>query len=34
MGGFVTLYNYLGYRLTAPPYSLSQTAIGVIFAAI
>src|SRR5215218_3211704 len=33
MGGFVTLYNYLGYRLTAPPYSLSQTAIGAIFSA-
>jgi YNFM family putative membrane transporter len=33
MGGFVTLYNYLGYRLTEPPYSLSQTAIGAIFAA-
>lgn len=33
MGGFVTLYNYLGYRLTQPPYSLSQTAIGAIFAA-
>jgi YNFM family putative membrane transporter len=33
MGGFVTIYNYLGYRLTAPPYSLSQTAIGAIFAA-
>jgi MFS transporter, YNFM family, putative membrane transport protein len=32
MGGFVTLYNYLGYRLTEPPYSLSQTAIGAIFA--
>lgn len=31
MGGFVTLYNYLGYRLTAPPYSLSQTAIGAVF---
>jgi YNFM family putative membrane transporter len=31
MGGFVTLYNYLGYRLTEPPYSLSQTAIGAIF---
>ena len=31
MGGFVTLYNYLGYRLMAPPYGLSQTAIGVIF---
>ncbi|MBB4038619.1 YNFM family putative membrane transporter [Microvirga flocculans] len=33
MGGFVTLYNYLGYRLTEPPYSLSQTAIGAIFTA-
>lgn len=31
MGGFVTLYNYLGYRLMAPPYDLSQTAIGAIF---
>ncbi len=33
MGGFVTVYNYLSYRLTEPPYSLSQTAIGAIFAA-
>ena len=33
MGGFVTLYNYLGFRLTEPPYSLSQSAIGAIFAA-
>jgi YNFM family putative membrane transporter len=33
MGGFVTLYNYLGYRLIEPPYSLSQSAIGAIFAA-
>jgi YNFM family putative membrane transporter len=33
MGGFVTLYNYLGYRLTEPPYSLSQSAIGAVFAA-
>jgi YNFM family putative membrane transporter len=31
MGSFVTLYNYLGYRLLAPPYSLSQSAIGAIF---
>lgn len=31
MGGFVTLYNYLGYRLTAQPYALSQAAIGAIF---
>ncbi|CAH2777234.1 MAG: Uncharacterized MFS-type transporter [uncultured Paraburkholderia sp.] len=31
MGSFVTLYNYIGYRLLAPPYRLSQTAIGAIF---
>jgi YNFM family putative membrane transporter len=31
MGAFVTLYNYLGYRLIEPPYDLSQTAIGAIF---
>lgn len=31
MGSFVTLYNYVGYRLLAPPYLLSQTAIGAIF---
>ncbi|MGO4570510.1 MFS transporter [Microvirga sp. 2TAF3] len=33
MGGFVTFYNYLSYRLMAPPYSLSHTAIGAIFTA-
>ncbi|HEY1999444.1 MFS transporter [Paraburkholderia sp.] len=31
MGSFVTLYNYIGYRLLAPPYQLNQTAIGGIF---
>jgi MFS transporter, YNFM family, putative membrane transport protein len=31
MGGFVTLYNYIGFRLLAPPYRLSQTAVGAIF---
>jgi MFS transporter, YNFM family, putative membrane transport protein len=31
MGSFVTLYNYIGYRLLAPPFHLSQTAIGGIF---
>ena len=31
MGSFVTLYNYIGYRLLAPPYGLSQTEIGAIF---
>ncbi|GAB3039714.1 MULTISPECIES: MFS transporter [Oleiagrimonas] len=32
MGTFVTLYNYIGYRLLAPPYSLSVSAEGAIFA--
>jgi YNFM family putative membrane transporter len=31
MGSFVCAYNYIGFRLTAPPFSLSQTAIGFIF---
>jgi YNFM family putative membrane transporter len=31
MGSFVTLYNFVGYRLLAAPFSLSQTAIGAIF---
>jgi MFS transporter, YNFM family, putative membrane transport protein len=31
MGGFVTLFNYIGYRLSGPPYNLSQTLIGAIF---
>jgi MFS transporter, YNFM family, putative membrane transport protein len=31
MGAFVTVYNYVGYRLVAPPFSLSQTEIGAIF---
>jgi YNFM family putative membrane transporter len=32
MGGFVTIYNYAGFRLLAPPYSLSQSVISAIFA--
>ncbi|PPK42858.1 YNFM family putative membrane transporter [Trinickia symbiotica] len=32
MGAFVTVYNYVGYRLIAPPFSMSQTGIGLIFA--
>ncbi len=32
MGGFVSLYNYIGYRLEAPPYQLSQSAVGAVFA--
>ncbi|HTI02971.1 MAG TPA: MFS transporter [Acidisoma sp.] len=31
MGAFVTVYNYAGFRLIAPPYSFSQTFIGLIF---
>ncbi|MBC8015348.1 MAG: MFS transporter [Sporomusaceae bacterium] len=31
MGGFVTLYNYIGYSLMSPPYNLSQTVVGCIF---
>jgi len=31
MGSFVTLFNYIGYQLLAPPYSLSQTIVGLIF---
>lgn len=31
MGGFVTIYNYIPYRLMAPPFSLSQAAVGLIF---
>ena len=32
LGGFVTVYNYLAYRLMAPPYGLSQSEVGLIFA--
>lgn len=31
MGGFVTLYNYIGFRLLAPPYGLSQSRVSLIF---
>jgi len=31
MGSFVALYNYLTFRLVAPPFSLGQTAVGAIF---
>jgi len=32
MGAFVTVYNYAGFRLMAPPYRLSQSELGLIFA--
>ena len=31
MGSFVTLFNYAGYRLMAPPYNLDQTRLGLLF---
>jgi YNFM family putative membrane transporter len=31
IGSFVSLYNYIGYQLLAPPYSLSQAIVGWIF---
>jgi len=31
MGAFVTVYNYLGFRLLAAPFSLSQTVVGLLF---
>ncbi len=31
MGGFVGLYNFLGFRLLEPPYGLGQSAIGAVF---
>jgi YNFM family putative membrane transporter len=30
MGGFVTLFNYIGYRLLADPYDLSQALVGLL----
>jgi MFS transporter, YNFM family, putative membrane transport protein len=31
MGAFVTVYNYAGFRLTAPPYGLTQSQTSLIF---
>jgi YNFM family putative membrane transporter len=31
MGSFISIYNYLGFRLMAPPYYFSQTAVGLLF---
>jgi predicted MFS family arabinose efflux permease len=33
MGGFVAIYNYLAFRLTAAPYHLPVTAVSLIFLA-
>ncbi|MBE7218770.1 MAG: MFS transporter, partial [Caulobacteraceae bacterium] len=32
MGAFVTVYNYLAFRLLAPPYDLGQSAVAAVFA--
>ncbi|MDV3269136.1 MFS transporter [Mycobacterium avium] len=31
MGGFVTVYNYLGYRLAARPFGLAPSVVGLLF---
>ena len=32
LGGFVTLFNYIGFRLLGPPYHLSQAIVGSVSA--
>jgi len=34
MGVFVSIYNYAGFRLMAPPYALGHAAVGAIFLAL
>ncbi|MBE9606843.1 MFS transporter [Acetobacteraceae bacterium H6797] len=31
MGAFVTIYNYIGYRLMGAPFGLGQAQVGIIF---
>ena len=31
MSGFVTIFNYITYRLVAAPYNLTQSAVGMVF---
>ena len=31
MAGFVTVYNFLGFRLLASPFRLPQTVVGLVF---
>ncbi|MGU3502041.1 MFS transporter [Mycobacterium sp. C31M] len=33
MGGFVAIYNFLGFRLAAAPFDLPQTAVSLVFLA-
>ena len=30
MGSFVTLFNYIGYRLLADPYNMNQAVVGLL----
>ena len=30
MGSFVTLFNYIGYRLMEPPYHFNQAVVGML----
>ncbi len=30
MGAFVTLFNYIGYRLLGAPWHLSQAVVGLL----
>lgn len=32
MGAFISVFDYIGYRLMDPPYGLSQAEVGLIFA--
>ena len=33
MGGFVAMYNFLGFRLSAPPFALPQAVVSLVFVA-
>lgn len=33
MGGFVAMYNFLGFRLSAAPFGLPQTVVSLVFVA-
>ncbi|WP_084723269.1 MFS transporter [Streptomonospora alba] len=33
MGAFVTVYNYLAFRMTGPPFGFSQTVVALLFVA-
>ena len=33
MGGFVAMYNFLGFRLMAAPFNLPQTLVSLVFVA-